>query len=85
MRERQQLADGLAKYLAMLGLEKQSREVTLTDYVQQHYGEKDSGKTQPAISGNGSSKGRVVCEPQENPEQDSSESQDEAADRVKVP
>jgi len=44
VRERQQLADGLAKYLAMLGLEKRSREVTLTDYVQQHYGEKDNGK-----------------------------------------
>jgi len=38
VRERQQLADGLAKYLAMLGLERRSKQVSLQDYVQQKYG-----------------------------------------------
>jgi hypothetical protein len=38
VRERQQLADGLAKYLAMLGLERRSKEVSLQDYVQRKYG-----------------------------------------------
>ena len=49
VRERQQLADGLAKYLAMLGLQKRSREVTLTDYVQQHYGEHDTVKSKSSV------------------------------------
>ena len=38
VRERQQLADGLAKYLGMLGLDRRSKEVTLTDYIQEQYG-----------------------------------------------
>jgi hypothetical protein len=50
VRERQQLADGLAKYLAMLGLEKRSREVTLTDYVQQHYGERTTARAKGACT-----------------------------------
>ena len=33
VRERQQLADGLAKYLAMLGLERKVKEQTLDEYM----------------------------------------------------
>jgi len=36
--QRQALADGLAKYLAMLGLERRSKEVSLQDYVKSKYG-----------------------------------------------
>ena len=42
VRERQQLADGLAKYLAMLGLERRSREVSLQDYVKSKYGKEQT-------------------------------------------
>jgi hypothetical protein len=43
VRERQQLADGLAKYIAMLGLERRSKEVSLQDYVKSKYG-RDRGE-----------------------------------------
>src|SRR5262245_5669558 len=33
VKERQSLADGLAKYLSMLGLERRSKQVTLQDYI----------------------------------------------------
>jgi hypothetical protein len=39
VRERQTLADGLARYLSMLGLERRSKEVSLSDYVKAKYGE----------------------------------------------
>ena len=39
VRERQQLADGLAKYLAMLGLERKVKEQTLQDYINERYGD----------------------------------------------
>jgi hypothetical protein len=42
VRERQQLADGLAKYLAMLGLERRSKEVSLQDYVKSKYGKEQT-------------------------------------------
>ena len=38
VRERQQLADGLAKYLAMVGLDRRSKQISLKEYVQQKYG-----------------------------------------------
>ena len=38
VRERQQLADGLARYLTMLGVERRSKEVSLQDYVKSKYG-----------------------------------------------
>jgi len=44
VRERQALADGLARYLAQLGLERRSKEVSLNDYIQQRYGEQNRGK-----------------------------------------
>ena len=47
VRERQQLADGLAKYLAMLGLDRRSKQVSLQDYVQQKYGNGEDEKEQP--------------------------------------
>jgi hypothetical protein len=40
VRERQTLADGLARYLAQLGLERRTKEVSLQDYVNQKYGSK---------------------------------------------
>ena len=39
--ERQQLANGLAHYLTALGLERESKQVNLHDYVQQKYGQQD--------------------------------------------
>ena len=39
VKERQAIADGLAKYMAMLGLERRSKPVNLQDYVQQKYGQ----------------------------------------------
>jgi hypothetical protein len=38
VRERQQLADGLARYLAQLGLERKAKQVSLEDYVKAKYG-----------------------------------------------
>jgi hypothetical protein len=38
VRERQQLADGLAKYLTMLGLERRKKEMTLEQYIDSRYG-----------------------------------------------
>jgi len=42
VKERQSLADGLAKYLSMLGLERRSKQVTLQDYIASKYETKDS-------------------------------------------
>ena len=39
VRERQQLADGLARYLAMLGLERVSKALTLSDLLNQDTGD----------------------------------------------
>ena len=42
VRERQQLADGLARYLGQLGLERRTKEVpSLTEYLNTKYGESE--------------------------------------------
>jgi hypothetical protein len=43
VRERQQLADSLARYMTLLGLERKAKPVpALTEYLTKKYGEKDS-------------------------------------------
>ena len=39
VKERQQLADSLARYMGMLGLERRSKVYDLTDYVVETYGD----------------------------------------------
>ena len=41
VKERQSIADGLAKYLAMLGLDRRQKQVSLQEYIDQEYGNKD--------------------------------------------
>jgi hypothetical protein len=41
--QRQALADGLARYMAQLGLERRQKEVNLQDYIQQKYGRGKEG------------------------------------------
>ena|SRR5215475_1696176 len=41
--QRQSLADGLAKYLGQLGLERRVKEKTLEEYINETYGDKGSG------------------------------------------
>jgi len=45
VRERQVLADALARYLTILGIERVSREVSLSEYVSEKYGEGDTHKS----------------------------------------
>jgi len=42
VKERQQLADSLARYMSMLGLERRSQVYDLGDYVVETYGEDES-------------------------------------------
>jgi hypothetical protein len=44
--QRQQLADGLAKYLSMLGLERKVKEQTLADYIASAYGDRGEEEDQ---------------------------------------
>ncbi len=54
VRERQQLADGLARYLGQLGLERRTKEVpSLTEYLNTKYG---SPETSPGSTSSPSSK-----------------------------
>ncbi len=39
VKERQQLADSLARYMSMLGLERRGKVYDLSDYVVENYGE----------------------------------------------
>ena len=41
VRERQQLADGLAKYLSMLGLNRVQKTLSLQEYIDSKYGNGD--------------------------------------------
>ena len=41
VKERQALADGLARYLTMLGLERKVKEQTLQEYIAEKYGSDD--------------------------------------------
>jgi hypothetical protein len=45
--QRCQLADGLARYLAQLGLERRKKEVSLQDYIQQKYGDGKEDNDEP--------------------------------------
>ena len=44
VKERQQLADSLARYMSMLGLERRAKVYDLTDYVVEQYGADAEGK-----------------------------------------
>jgi len=46
VKERQALADGLARYLAQLGLKRVSRDLSLDDYIKQKYGNRDEEAAQ---------------------------------------
>jgi len=39
--QRCQIADGLARYMVQLGLERRQKQVSLQDYIDEHYGNKD--------------------------------------------
>jgi hypothetical protein len=41
VRERQVLADGLARYLTILGVNRVNKEISLSDYVTEKYGEQN--------------------------------------------
>ncbi len=48
VRERQQLADGLARYLGQLGLERRTKEVpSLTEYLNTRYGSPETSPGSP--------------------------------------
>ena len=46
VKDRQQLADSLAKYMSMLGLERRAKILDLTDYVVETYGEGGAGASE---------------------------------------
>lgn len=49
VRERQQLADGLARYLGQLGLERRTKEVpSLTEYLNTRYGSPETSPGSPS-------------------------------------
>src|SRR5262249_18626570 len=39
--QRCQIADGSARYMVQLGLERRQKQVSLQDYIDEHYGNKD--------------------------------------------
>ena len=44
VKERQQLADSLARYMGMLGLERRAKVYDLTDYVVENYGDDEAAE-----------------------------------------
>ena len=44
VKERQQLADSLARYMSMLGLERRSKVYDLADYVVENYGDDEAAQ-----------------------------------------
>jgi len=45
VRERQVLADALARYLTILGVKRVSKEISLSEYLSEKYGEQDTHKS----------------------------------------
>jgi len=48
-RERQQLADALARYLTILGIRRVSKEISLSDYLTEKYAEQDSHRNRSNV------------------------------------
>jgi hypothetical protein len=48
-RERQQLADALARYLTILGVKRVSKEISLSDYLSEKYGEQDTHNSRSRV------------------------------------
>ena len=65
VRERQVLADALARYLTILGVKRVSKEISLSDYVSEKYGQQDSSKSKSNVHVNKPASDSLTSHPEE--------------------
>jgi len=68
-KERQQLADALARYLTLLGIKRVSKEISLNDYLSEKYGDQD-GSSKPNVNANKTAPQSPVSVPVEQKDSD---------------